>query len=400
MKKKILPIVLALAVAFAAFGCANSAGPETGERATSVVLNDFENYIADFAPMSHRYFGRVNINTDPAYVRTGSASAKLQPTGDAYIGQVPVLRVPLYYDGKGTDYTDFTKVAMVEIYMYNASDKDVTAEYCLCCGWSMNVVTPSRNITLESGKWTPVRYVVDRTVLELMADIYDVKYLCFTFPIAESIETAPVIYMDSMMLYFAEEEFVPFVAEVEKDEIAFFEDDWQQYCMTCTSSAPYRPSISINTDPQFSVSGRSLKMTFMGNDGTASSEVYPGLTFGSKLVEFAGVREMEPGDKIAVDFYNPNDREVRLWFQFWTDKGQQMFNDGVHARLAAGRWTTLEYSGQDITRGAYAPMGYLGNGGTIGQIGSFGFTWRTYDYAAGEYTVYIDNVRIVRAEEQ
>ena len=76
MKKtlvKILAGLLAVTGSLAAFGCGDRNDTPTEERPAQYTLADFEAWAPDFQLCRiSSTFGQVSMNTDPAYVRSGS----------------------------------------------------------------------------------------------------------------------------------------------------------------------------------------------------------------------------------------------------------------------------------------------------------------------------------------
>lgn len=86
--KKIIRIVLACVLALGCFAVTLGCG-KTDVQATQdgdVILADFENYAPDFTLCRiSSSFGKVSVNTDKTYVKSGNRSARIDPVGNGWM---------------------------------------------------------------------------------------------------------------------------------------------------------------------------------------------------------------------------------------------------------------------------------------------------------------------------
>ena len=119
--KRIISLILVLCLPAAALfsGCNNeSAAPQN-----EILLYDFETYNPDFMALHiNTNFGRVDVNTDAPYVKSGTQSAKLSLLGGFYHIDQPKLTIPFYSSLKGFNYKELSKYQDVGISVYNAED--------------------------------------------------------------------------------------------------------------------------------------------------------------------------------------------------------------------------------------------------------------------------------------
>ncbi len=87
----------------------------------NITLCDFEQWGPDFqlCRISNN-FGRVSLNTDKAFVKTGSQSARLDPLGAGW------MYFPTQSDLFDYDYSDFSYVESVRIEIFNAQKENKT----------------------------------------------------------------------------------------------------------------------------------------------------------------------------------------------------------------------------------------------------------------------------------
>ena len=121
MKKSIIVVsALFLAASSAAVLCACGGG-EKGT--TEVAFASYESWQDGFYNINMMDgFGRISRSDEQ--VHGGSYSAKLQPLGSVTDPSAPYFYYPMQMDGEeGYSYADFSKLAKVSFYMYNAGSE-------------------------------------------------------------------------------------------------------------------------------------------------------------------------------------------------------------------------------------------------------------------------------------
>lgn len=144
------------------------------------MLNDFEDYGTGVEPLLLlNYFGKVSLNTDKEYVKSGERSLKAVPEGCSSEGRYsPILKQPLRIEKSGKGYRDVSRFKMVSTQIYNASDDAVSMKMQMQFfdGYQTNTQT----YTLQKG-WNTVVYNVDPQILDISYDISDCKGLLYIF---------------------------------------------------------------------------------------------------------------------------------------------------------------------------------------------------------------------------
>ena len=180
------------------------------------VLCDFEKWEPDFSLIKlFNDFGKISRNTDSAYVKRGTMSAKLQPIGIPNSADKPMFYIPLNSALYDFNYGDVTNYYNFSVSVYNAEEYDVEIGVGLVYeesvpGRSISKMTEAQISVLKPG-WNEVEYLLQKypytftnpTISEYSET--ECKAVYFNFETVEvegdSVEDAPVLYMDDFGYY-------------------------------------------------------------------------------------------------------------------------------------------------------------------------------------------------------
>lgn len=398
-------VLLALAMGSCIFAACGKEGEKKGEeeKPNYILINDFENFRDCFSPLiGANYFGIVDMNTDMTYVKSGSASAKIQPIGaPEEVGAAkPTLRMPLKLNRLGVDCTDFSDATMISAEIYNASDRDIEMGLYFDYGTSK---TETQRYTLPHGEWYTMVYQVDRAVMDFIGAIDNMQRMNFEFPQKGEEETAPTIYMDKIGIHLTETDFVPFEMDFAENEVCDFEQAWQAVVLPGKSGTKYDPTITLNTDMKYVTSGKSsIKVDYIGNTGEITDYQYAGFILPRNLLRATGFHEKGDETKLVFDVYNANPRQQRFMIEMKNESGKVVFKN-IDIYLPAGQWTTLRFTFDELNEGftpgtpnsgGHRGMGALAAGGGTEKVEHLALHWEYgMDLSAGNYTMYFDNFR-------
>lgn len=208
MKKSIIVVsALFLAASSAAVLCACGGG-EKGT--TEVAFASYESWQDGFYNINMMDgFGRISRSDEQAH--GGSYSAKLQPLGSVTDPSAPYFYYPMQMDGEeGYSYADFSKLAKVSFYMYNAESEAHEVQLAVVASISDVYSTDYKVVgsySLTPGEWTKVEYTPDYEALQDLCDITNVAGLGFVFENqnSSSVADAPVLYLDDLTLSVSDE---------------------------------------------------------------------------------------------------------------------------------------------------------------------------------------------------
>lgn len=348
MKKKLalltaIPLTLA-SLSFA--GCGASA-----KKAEPIVLCNFEQFEPDFQLMRLQgEFGAVNVNRDPEFVKSGTTSAKLQPIGGYSSGSTPYAYIHTTSNRFGYDYSDFTKVKSVSMWVYNAqpTQEKLTVGLIGEIASTSNCTTiPVSVYALESG-WNKVVTYLDHDVLSYSCDVTDVQGVYFSFVNAHvrDPKDGPTYYLDDVTLNTFEKP-VELTTEYELDEgeIADFERDYQKKMILFQgvkeTSPPEAYVVKASDEGITASSGENVLKVVAKGDEKASWG--PAVAIPQKIMEASGFRDIPKEEwanyQFCFDVYMTTaaPADMRLGSLLYSTSGAQ---GKQNVTTKVGQWTT------------------------------------------------------------
>lgn len=217
--------ILALCCFTAALGCGAAA-----QVSDEAVFSDFENYVPDIQLCRiSSNFGKVSVNTDKAYVKSGNRSARIDPVGNGW------MYFPMYSENFGFDYTDFTYVNSVRLDMYNPQQEDKTVRVGLIS--KINNIDSfdkayDEEFTLKNG-WNTLEFYIEPSILGITADITEIQGISLSFEMCNEYDITdktPRYYLDGIKLIKrAKPHSVQTNIEFAENEIMDFEKFYHEY---------------------------------------------------------------------------------------------------------------------------------------------------------------------------
>ena len=207
-----------LQAAYSYFKTAASYTPEENEdlsqsggtEETPDVMPDSENMILGFESYAQitgaklavsNDLGRMEINTDPAYITQGKASLKVCPQGDYSIsGKDPYFKLDLLDTTCATD--DFSTFESIAFDVYNPQNETLHIRAGLVLGSDSDsyLTTIKQTIALNPNGWTTCSYDLSVMAGCGFYDLANVRYMTFAFAEHKmSKEDTPnVLYIDNL----------------------------------------------------------------------------------------------------------------------------------------------------------------------------------------------------------
>lgn len=229
--KKINNILICFLIGLLLVGC--SLGCSQKKQTHDVTMLNFEQWGPDFQ-LCHVSlgFGRVSVNTDPLYVKTGKQSCKIEPKVWPSASADIIMYFPTSSDEFSYDYSDFSCVERIQIEMYNAESEAKNVSVGLVHAIydiSRFGRTNEMSFTLLPG-WNTLYLGIDSMLVNLVGRIDDVKGIYFLFDKKEAMEE-PCFYVDDIKLIGRESMWSTekFPIQLSENEVADFERYYQQY---------------------------------------------------------------------------------------------------------------------------------------------------------------------------
>lgn len=335
---------------------------EEEETERDVLLYDFEDYDRNFQLLRvMSYFGAVNVNRETDYVKSGEASALLQPlgyhstmTGNTFTGIKPecCLYLPFASETFGFDYTDSGKITEIRFSMYNARETELAVYVGLIYERNATVVSEPAVYTLEPG-WNEVFYLPDHNALALDYNLQACYGLALSFDRTGSRELAdaPKIYLDDVWLTVDETAVSPQpLVELSENEICDFERLWQKYAVkSSVFDKALRPDVAVVRAADYGLTAPSGQWVLRAElkptdciDGTIYDSVY--LT--QAVIDGANLSGRADGDLLCFEIYNDSEAAIDFSLTFHTTKDSGYSVSHLYA--SPGQWTSYRIRMEDI----------------------------------------------------
>ncbi len=160
-------------------------------------LFDYESYGNNFEIIFiSDYFGKISVNENKDYVKTGEQSMQIEPYGSTVLSDKPFFVLPLISDRFDFDYSDFNDIYSIKCSIYNSSELDVN----LSIGLTQTADKEKLSAFFESYKlkngWNEIEYVIwDGANLDKVSGVY-FSFDNYAFYKQES----PKIFLDDFIL--------------------------------------------------------------------------------------------------------------------------------------------------------------------------------------------------------
>lgn len=377
-----LVCILALCCFTAALGCGAAA-----QVSDEVLLADFENYVPDIQLCRiSSNFGKVSVNTDKAYVKSGNRSARIDPVGNGW------MYFPMYSENFGFDYTDFTYVNSVRLDMYNPQAEDKTVRVGLIS--KINNIDSfdkayDEEFTLKNG-WNTLEFYIEPSILGITADITEIQGISLSFEICNEYDITdktPRYYLDDIKLIKrAKPHSVQTNIEFAENEIMDFEKFYHEYFtvndfgieMSIVKTADY--GIATKTG------NKALRIVIpQGNSGRWNYYVKIAAPFLKASALGKLTDEQFENGYFVWDAYNAAASEYNCVAMFFVGNGNTRYEVGTYSK--PGEWTTHKIKLADIEQNI---PGWRNNTGM--------FALSIKDSFSTDRELFLDNFRIEYAE--
>ena len=292
-----------------------------------VVMNGFETQ-KDLSLLSlYEALGKVKLNNDAAFVKSGKGSAKVIVTDRPYVtgGGTPSLWQETHFDATGEDYSDFSNVMRLSLNVYNA--QETTGRIGMQLVYASGV-EQTEWFDLEPGKWTTATYYVTRELIPKTVNTrtgkvsYPVTMIRLNFNRPENGEE--IYYLDDFCLYRTQKPMNEGdIFALEEDEIAFFDKYWQfRYCRGGGNKMDCVPKLSWVKLPDYTERGGVMKCVLPAG----SQNTYSYVEFSSDLFskfDFSKYVKSDDGYDLCFDVFLPENAPDLTPFMMYLDTYSQ-----------------------------------------------------------------------------
>lgn len=388
--RTIISVMLAASCVLPFAACANDTETETDPAKLDVYFAGFENWEDGFQ-LARIFdgFGRVSLNTDPEYVKTGTGSCRLDPIGYAGTNTIPLMYFPTVSQTLGYDYSDFTYADYISVEIYNASGEEKTIHAGLV-GKVSSISAIDRvndtELVLREG-WNTCYIDVDPGIVAISADLTDIQGIYFMFDNSGEMDvtdSTPKYYLDDIrIIKKADPSDTDIQFSLDPYEICNFEKSYQKYIVTTEADV----DLSVVDASQYGIAATSgnkvLRALFHGAD----TGYWKNIKITEKLIQsteiFGMTSEQAQNAYLCFDVYNnyADLSSIRIVLDYTTGQSMSTFlSTGVDAIY--GRWAHYEYCLGDV---------YSVNTDFLENPGALLISFKD---VAGEREMFFDNFRI------
>lgn len=313
-----------------------------------VLFADFETWAPNFQLCRiSTNFGKVSINSEEEYVKTGKHSARIDPVGNGW------MYFSTFSEKYEYDYTDFTHVDCIRMEMYNPQETEETVSVGLVSEpYALDQFNRAggKEFTLKPG-WNTLNYYIDPVLVSVIADLSNIRGIYMIFDplfLYEITDTTPRYYLDTIRFRYKEEAHNATSSfEFEENKIMDFEKF-------------YESNFYLN---EFGIDMKMVKPTDYGVNSVSGSKalrmVFPATATGSWRYYFEMVgpyiqksplgsltdQQFETG-YFCWDVYNGHDSSYNIVAIFENATGKNEYKLATFPK--SGEWTSFRVKLTDI----------------------------------------------------
>lgn len=366
-------------------GCANGEISENIEVLQKIVVNDFENS-ADMGMLTiGNKLGKVQLQNNTDYVKSGNKSAKVSVIGNS-AWESPYMYQTFSLEDHA-EYSDFTRNVKMTLWIYNDDDIDhmLQAEYSFSQGSLGKTETE-----LKARQWTMFTYEVDRQYLPFdeTGEYYPCNGIYFYFELSKSSEPYD-LYFDELALYRTNKGFNKNVMYLDEHEICSFDHDYQHSLITSAGDYPdVEPGLEISQDFAQGEEDFNLKVTAKAGDTPwEAGGGWPGIEINPMILEMFDFSAYDDTDEFCFDVYSPVENGLeKIWLTFENSLSQRFYQGG-EISLTSGEWMTVRFSVAELNANAEQPERY-------GFYDTRRIIIRWGEFTDKDRLVYFDNFRM------
>jgi len=388
--KKWTTVLLSALLLFAASGCdSEETTPTTDEQPTVDTgihtINDFETNGEFGLIRLFGVLGRVEQNTDKAYVKTGEASAKVIVESNPYKPGAPYIEQAFNLKKAGKDYTNFSDVAALSIDVYNATGAPSRVGMQLT--YEVGNGT-KKYYDLQAG-WNTVTMQVKREYIPQTTDAYDV-----TAPFVNGLKIYfergvedDTYYIDNLKLYKTEKSYSPIVMRLKENEICSFDSEWQVELLEPEGRSDLMAAYMRVSDITSTGSGSAVRVEAPASSSDLDS--WPGIYLNKQMTALVPWSEYPDNARLCFDVYAPEESGMEtVWLSMYSGQTRYFVTDELN--IIPGKWVTYSFSVQEMN----TQMNSLKYNVTT----TTGIVLRWEEQTKGTEIVYFDNFRMEFAD--
>ena len=389
--KKFFAVTLGLLTLFASTACGAQQAPQENvapKNEKIFSINTFDSH-ADLNSLTlNGVLGKVEVNQEDAYLKSGDGSAKVTVISDPYKAAQPYLYQAMNVQKTGVDCTDFSKVEHVTMDVYNPQSKvkRIGMQPVFTDAYNKGVI---EWFDLKASGWTKVKYTIAREYIPLNKNEQGEKVHLVTGMniIFDRPSENEEFYLDDMKIYKTDKGFTPVKMALGKDEICSFDKLWQvqKLGLECYDGAELVPTVSYVKDITSTGSGAALRMDTIPGPGAGR---WPGIVLNEEMLSLVDWASYGDNDRFCFDVYTPTTNSLdKIYPNLYVNGVRFVSADGIS--LKRGEWITVSYTVKELN--AYG----AGKQMDFSQVTGIKIFY--LEHSGTSKVVYLDNFRMERA---
>lgn len=389
MKKKFITFLLAFCTVFGLSGCDLFSGDQTEKKKDIVLVNGFEDVSEMDTLTNYGVLGKITLNKDSSFVKSGEGSAKVVVTADPYKVASPYIIQNFNLMKRDETYNDFSDVAFVTMQVFNPQSETLRIGVQLAYTYTNGM---REYYDLAPNSWTQVKLNVVREYIPKLASMNDMLYvegLRITF---DRPDVDTTFYLDDLYLYKTETEYTDVVMSLKKHEICSFDSGWQ-VAMAVLEKGTFdllMPTVSIESEIRSTNTGASMKIIAPAGVADYTTTLrWPGVALNEEMLKLVDWASYPDTAKLCFDVYAPLENGVdEVWLSAYSDS--RRYYSGPAEKVIPGKWTTISYTVGEMNA-------------TYEYTEEHNFAHTTYlvvrwgEHPGEDRTLYLDNFRMEMA---
>ena len=345
MKKKIVTFLLVLSSVFGLSSCEiiNNPSEDQNKEKDIVLINGFEDVSEMDTLTNYGVLGKVSLNKDNAYVKSGEGSAKVVVTSNPYKVASPYLVQNFNLVKRDENYTDFSNVAFVTMEVYNPQSEPLRVGLQLAYTQTNGM---REYYELAPNAWTQVKLNVVREYIPKLASMNNMLYVSGLRVTFDRPQEDTTFYLDDVRLYKTKTEYKDVVMSLKKNEICSFDSGWQ-VALSVLERGTFdllMPTVSVESEITSNGSGSSMRIVASAGVADYTTTLrWPGVALNEEMLKLVDWASYPDTAKLCFDVYAPLENGVdEVWLSAYTD-GHRYYS-GPAEKVIPGRWTTISYT--------------------------------------------------------
>lgn len=345
--KKWITLLLGVCMLMGAVACGKKESKEPVKNDDVVLINGFDDVSEIDTLTNYGVLGKISINENKTYVKSGEASAKVVVTSKPYKVASPYVFQSFDLMAREENYTDFSDVSFLTMQVYNAQSTvqriGVQLSYTRTNGMR-------EYYELAPNAWTKIKFNVIREYIPKLSTMNDLLYVSGLRMSFDRNAEDSTFYLDDLYLYKTKKEYTDVSMRLATNEICSFDSGWQIALSKLENGTFDLLMPTVTMESEITATGKGSSVKIVAPAGVADYQTslrWPGIGLNEDMLKLVDFASYPDNARLCFDVYAPIENGVdEVWLSAYTD-GQRYYS-GPAERVVAGRWTTISYSVKEM----------------------------------------------------